>query len=281
MLLRLPAAGLAVITLAACGRTPSPPPEPTAAALPATVTAPPAGWQEIWRDDFDGTALDRTKWSLPSYQEREGAHINTEGTITVADGHLRLATLVRAGEVHCAIIDTRGTFRRRHGWFEARIRLQQHQGHHGAFWLQSPDFRSLPDNPAAAGTEMDIIEWFGAGRRDGWAGMNIYWHHPDGPRRCAAVPDFTRMGGPAPGDRATPLADLSSGFRNYGLLWTAAGCVFLCDGVEIMRETTAVSGVPQYMILSLLSSQWERARLPLDKLPDAMEVDWVRVLAPP
>lgn len=35
-----------------------------------------------------------------------------------------------------------------------------------------------------------------------------------------------------------------------------------------------------YIVLSLLCSHWERPRLMLDKLPDAMRVDYVRVYEP-
>jgi hypothetical protein len=53
------------------------------------------------------------------------------------------------------------------------------------------------------------------------------------------------MGGPVEGDPASPLGDLSDGFRTYGLLWTPEACVFTCEGVEIMRDTEAISRISQ------------------------------------
>ena len=160
--------------------------------------------------------------------------------------------------------------------------FQKYQGQHGCFWLQTPTFEGAVDKPGESGTEMDVIEWFGADRRWGWAGMNIYYHgtRPDGTEdkiRSPSIPDFPKMGGPVEGDPKSPMADLSDGFRTYGLLWTEKECVFYCEGVEIMRDTEAVSHIPQYIVLSLLCENWERPRLDTSKLPDGMKVDYVRV----
>jgi len=246
----------------------------------------PRGYHLVWNDEFDGVALDRSKWGFPGYKEREEALVNTEGTVVVdGQGHLVLSTFQKDDRIHCAILDTRGRYEPRYGYFEARVRFQKMQGHHGCFWLQTPTFRAAEDNPAVSGTEMDIIEWFGAGRRKGWAGMNIYFNGTkgDGTKgnvRSPSIPAFDRMGGPVESDPKSPIGDLSDGFRTYGLLWTDKECVFTCDGVEIMRDTRAVSRIKQYIVLSLLCAKWERGRLDLAKLPDSMYVDYVRVYAP-
>ena len=242
----------------------------------------PRGYRLAWHDEFDGTELDRSKWGFPGYKVRDAAQVNTPGTYTLdGTGTLHLTALTRGtGEVHCAILDTRGRMQRAYGYYEARIQFQRQQGIHGCFWLQTPTFRGATNDPARSGTEMDIIEWFGAGRRSGWAGMNIYYWSGTNNVRSPSIPDFAKMGGPVEGDPKSPLGDLSDGYRTYGLLWTPEACVVTCDGVEIMRDTQAVSQVPQYIVLSLLCSHWERPRLKLDQLPDAMRVDYVRVYEP-
>lgn len=259
------------------------------AETPATETSAPsafvpAGYTLVWQDEFDGQELDRTKWSLPSYKKRESAQINSPGTIILKDGKLHLTTLWRDDQVHASYIQTRGRAAWTYGYFESRIKFQKLQGHHGCFWLQTPTFKAAVDKPGESGTEMDIIEWFGAHRRWGWAGMNVYYHgtKPDGSVdkiRSPSIPDFPKMGGPVESDKNSPMADLSDGFRTYGLLWTEKECVFTCDGVEIMRETEAVSRIPQYIVFSLLCSDWERPRLEVEKLPDDLQVEYVRVYA--
>ena len=73
------------------------------------------------------------------------------------------------------------------------------------------------------------------------------------------------------------MEDLSEDFHVYGLLWTTQECTFFCDGVQIMRDVKAISKIPQYIVLSLLCSHWERPRLDVMKLPDEMQIDYVRV----
>ena len=242
----------------------------------------PSDYRLVWQDEFEGDKLDRKKWSLPSYKQREAAEMNSEGTIRVANGLLYLTTLWRDEKVHASYVQTRNRAEWKYGYFECRLKFQKYQGHHGCFWLQTPTFKGAIDKPGESGTEMDVIEWFGADRRWGWAGMNIYYYgkKPDGTLdkiRSPSIPDFPIMGGPIESDKNSPMDDLSEEFRTYGLLWTEKKCVFYCNGKEIMCDTEAISHIPQYVVLSLLCSHWERPRLDVSKLPDGMQVDYVRV----
>lgn len=243
-------------------------------------------YQVVWRDEFVGDMLNTDNWTMPSIKVREAASLNSDGTIVVEGGLLHLKTLWRNEKVHASYIQTRGRHEWKHGYFECRLKFQKLQGHHGAFWVQTPSFRSFTDQPEKSGTEMDIIEWFGSGRRHGWAGMNIYyWGTTDkgvpGSVRSPSIPDFPKMGGPQDGSPDSPMKDLSEDFHIYGLLWTEKECAFFCDGVEIMRDVKAISQIPQYIVLSLLCSHWERPRLDVAKLPDEMQIDYVRVYQKP
>ena len=249
---------------------------------PARSPHIPEGYVLSWADEFDGDTLDRKKWGFPSYKTRGSAKMNSPGSVRVAGGLLWLTTFWRDEAVHASYITTHGRFTQKYGYFESRLRFHRHQGHHGACWVQTPTFKGAKDQPGVSGTEMDIIEWFGGQRRWGWAGMNIYYWgtHPDGrvdKVRSPSIPDFPKMGGPIESDKNSPMADLSDSFRTYGLLWTEKECVFYCDGVEIMRDTEAISHIPQHIVLSLLCEDWERPRLDVSKLPDSMVVDYVRV----
>jgi hypothetical protein len=51
--------------------------------------------------------------------------------------------------------------------------------------------------------------------------------------------------------------------------------VFRIDGVITFRTSQGVSHQPQYLILSMLSSDWELPSMPSKTSP--MFVDWVRV----
>jgi beta-glucanase (GH16 family) len=241
----------------------------------------PAKYQLLWQDEFAGDKLDPSKWGFPSYKEREAALVNTEGTVIVSDGTLKLRAFHRGDKLHAAIIESRGKFQRRYGWFEARMKMHRLQGLHSCFWLQTPTFHKFPDDPAKSGTEMDIMEWFGAGRRSGWAGMNVYYRGSEKNVRSRSIPNFALMGGPDEAHAGLPLADMSETFHVYAAHWTPDACAFYCDGIEILRDTQAVSQVDEYIVFSLLSSNWERPRLKLESLPDELIVDYVRVYGEP
>ena len=53
--------------------------------------------------------------------------------------------------------------------------------------------------------------------------------------------------------------------------------VFPIDGRETLRTSAGVSQAEEYLILSLLVSNFESLRVSPDALPQTMSVDWVRV----
>jgi hypothetical protein len=58
--------------------------------------------------------------------------------------------------------------------------------------------------------------------------------------------------------------------------WTPREYVFRIDGQETMRTSQGVSHHPEFLILSLLSSDFElRLLRGEDQLPQHVDVDWV------
>ena len=63
----------------------------------------------------------------------------------------------------------------------------------------------------------------------------------------------------------------------FSVEWTPQVYIFRIDGKESWRTTAGISGVKQFPILSLLSSDYELDDLGGDKrLPQRMYVDWVQ-----
>jgi beta-glucanase (GH16 family) len=248
---------------------------------PSSASPRPSEWPLVWSDEFDGPTLNFTKWGIPSYKERADQQVNTPGTASVKDGYLHLTAFEKNGRLHGPIIDSKAARLFRYGWFEARMKMHRLRGHHASFWLQSPLFRKGTDDPSLFGTEMDVIEWFGPGRRQGWAGMNIYFNGKDKVERSPSLPDFTRIGGPSPNAPEAPLLDLGAAFHTYALRWTPTECCFYIDDVEIKRDSQTVSHTGEFIVLSLLSSGWERRLLDFSQLPDSAVVDYVRVYQDP
>jgi hypothetical protein len=61
----------------------------------------------------------------------------------------------------------------------------------------------------------------------------------------------------------------------FSVEWTPLEYVFRIDGRVTMRITTGVSNHPEFLILSMLSSDFELDQIGVDALPQHMDVDWV------
>jgi hypothetical protein len=167
------------------------------------------------------------------------------------------------------MIGTQGAFAFKYGYAAARIRFQPGAGQHAGFWLQ-PDPRL-----AAAGThgaEIDTIEWYGNHRNPG-KDMSCQIHTATSSYPSSAdahITDPGRFG-----------SDWSSKYHVFSVEWTPSAYTFRIDGKQTRRVTSGVSNQPEYLILSLLSSDWELRYNPtLAQKKPTMSVDWVRVWSP-
>jgi beta-glucanase (GH16 family) len=253
-----------------------------ASAQPKPSDFVPQGYRLAWNDEFDGDRLDLAKWQYRLLGKRGAAVLVKESVTLDGKGFLRLTTFKKDDTIHIGMIGTEGKFLQKYGYFESRIKFESMQGHHGSFWLQSPTYGKYLDDPGKSGAEIDIIEFFGSGRKDRGAAINVYWN-PYKPKAVRAGPEKVELDAvlgkvdPA----VKPAKELSDDFHIYALLWTSKEYVFFIDGKEVYRTSEGLSHQPQYMVLSLLCSEWERKRLDDSRLPEAMVVDYVRVYAEP
>jgi beta-glucanase (GH16 family) len=242
--------------------------------LPPGINAVEANlWKLVWRDEFEGATIDPSKWDYRYLGPRDGA-VMSKDCITVGDGLLRLWVKEKDGMLHNGMISTHKKFEPLYGVIAGRIRFPRQQGQHGSIWMQPAKGEKIADNPARSGAEIDIIEWFGEGRKDGGTASNLYWpgmkngkfdvkaNHAGGTKDLKILPK-----GEVPSDD----------FHVYSVEWSSKGYIFRMDGKETYRISEGVSQVPQYLILSLFTADWEAPRLDRKKLPNSMDVDWVRV----
>jgi len=233
------------------------------AVLPASAT-PPTGYTLEWEDNFDGLVLDETKWSHRDLgPRRDGVNVAEAATLT-GEGTLKITTSKVGNEYHTGMIGTQGKFERAFGYWEARIKLQDQQGHWSAFWLQSPAMGDPIGNTLVAGTELDIMEY-----HSNWGEGMQHTMHWDG---YGADHRTTK--------KSVTIAGLKDGFHTFALKWTPEEYVYYVDGIETWRTTTALSHRTQYAILSLEVGTWA-GNIANAALPDSMEVDYVRWYAPP
>lgn len=153
-----------------------------------------------------------------------------------------------------------------YGVAEARIRFHSYHGSHAAFWLQTTE--GYVDGQA----EIDVAEYFGAHDPTRTRGTtlfdNVYWHQPGEDDRTI--------------ERAR--LEVSSLDHNrwdtwhvYRVRWTPSRYVFEVDGRQVGTIREGLSGRPKFLVLSMLTSDYEEADMHHGHPLPAMAVDYVRV----
>jgi len=223
----------------------------------------PEGYSLAWSDDFDGTALETSKWGYHSIGKRRDAVNIREAAKLDGEGHLVISTnkvmVDGKAQYQTAMIETRGKYERRFGYWEARIKLQRQEGHWSAFWLMPTTMGKPVGNTAEGGAEIDIMEYHSK-----WMDGVLHTLHWDGYGE-----DHKST------NKKVTVEGLHAGYHTFGLLWTAEKYVFYVDGKATWETTAAISQRPQYAILSLEVGTWA-GEIGKAELPDSMVVDYVR-----
>ena len=227
-----------------------------------------------FKDEFDGTELDSSKWACcPESNRQDVGGKWSDSMVSVKDGCLYLG----------AAIDSNGTpvsgairtmskwyqvkFSQCKGYFECRAKLQSAPGFWGAFWLMDKNMNDKSvGNGASDGAEIDIFESFSVAQ----GGINhaIHWdgygdHHQQNAKQVYNKSLYDGQ------------------FHTFGLAWTDTEYIFYIDGKETYRVGNAA--VPNiicqnklYLKLTVEFGSWAGS-INKTKLPDAVVVDYVRV----
>ncbi len=218
--------------------------------LAAVVSAnPPRKMTLAFSDEFDGAALDGTKWVQPAY--------SPAGTVSLKSGKLVLGiSKDDKGAWKGGLVTTRGRFDQSTGYFEASIRAGQYPGHHLGFVLAPRDKKEIY-------TEVYVAEVFGEDRYVGWIRYN----------------DGKSLKDEKPSPLPKPLTGGASSrdFHTYGVLWTAREYTWYVDGKEVFSTKKGVVQDAAALTLTHTVSEFELPKLDPTKLPDGVEFDWVKV----
>jgi beta-glucanase (GH16 family) len=237
----------------------------------------PDAWKVAFEDQFDGYSLDTTKWSYRQLGLLNPGRTKAESSadaVRVENGALKLGMLenpARPGYYLNGHISTEQSFTFTYGVAAARVKFQKPRGMHGAFWLQAPSFGAVPGDAKQSGSEIDAVEYFGSTYPDGGLASFTYYRDKDG--------NSAKTGG-LQTDATDALEHGDAWWKKYHVFsveWTPDAYVIRIDGRETYRQTKNISGVPEFMVLSLLSSDWELPDLDTTQIPTDMKVDWVRV----
>jgi beta-glucanase (GH16 family) len=250
------------------------------AASPRVTSSATAGddWRLGFDDEFAGASLGRlwTYRNLGVFSKDSGRRVSasSKAAVRVQGGVVGLqvkADPSRAGHYLNGHISTESTYSFRYGVAAARVRFQRPRGAHGAFWSQSRSVNAFPGDPKRSGTEIDVGEYFGDGYPGG--GLASYVYHYD--RSGKNIKDGDVL--PRAVDAVGSPGAFWKKFHVYSVQWSPEGYVFRIDGRVTYATDKAVSGAEQFLVLSLLSSDWELPDLDKRLLPATMSVDWVRV----
>ena len=251
-------------------------------------------------DEFSGTKL-KAAWEHRGQEHNQEAKracsMGSPDAVEVRDGTVRLSVMedpARAG-TKCEALDAEGkplgeydwrlnghistehTLSFRYGFAAARIKYQPLRGQHGAFWMKPEDPHRVfndPDHfndPKRSGAEIDVTEWFGNDHPSG--GLTNYAYYPGREGETVKIGSWLKH----PSRFLSGDGDSwSKQFHVFSVEWTPNYYIFRIDGRETFRTQKGVSGQPEFLILSLLSSDFELEYLKDGGLPQTMEVDWVR-----
>ena len=256
------------------------------------------GYTLVWRDEFDGTALDENKWGYqlgvqdqygsstgPIFWGNDELQYYTKDAVTVKDGSLVITatkTAMPDGRSYSsARILTRDKASWTYGYFEARMKTPTGNGMWPAFWmLPQPTDKSNSNNlygswPASG--EIDIMEAKGRLRNV----IDTTLHYG------GAWYEHEMSGG------STTLSSDTDEWHTYAVEWTSDRISWYIDGkftyfvTKSMwwsqdRENRGQSmpfDQPFYILLNLaVGGQYDGGISPDDSFTSAsMYVDYVRV----
>jgi len=219
-------------------------------------------WKLVWHDEFDGPALDESKWDVPPDAQRRDGWWMRKAIALDGQGRLAMRTLKDGDRFVDGCVRTRGKFEHAFGYYVARIQLQKQPGHWSAFWLYAPSVGKVGDE-GRDGTEIDVMEkpWL-----DDRVQHTLHW---DGyGRQHKSEGKVVRVEG------------VMEGFHTFGLLWLPDQYVFYVDGKETWRtKAGGVCQVPLFLKLSDEVGDWG-GDIRKAQLPDQFLVDYVRVYDP-
>jgi beta-glucanase (GH16 family) len=226
------------------------------------AAAPSAAWPLTWGDEFDGLAIDSSKWnwgSLPwggQHHNDEYASWITPEDSYVANGSLWLRCRKAVGSEFGGypysegFVHSNGRMRYKYGYAEIRARYPQGKGVWPAYW-------SLSDGWPP---EFDIAEYFGSDNR---MHMGLAYGVC-----CPATWDSFNL--------------YNAGFQDwhtYALEWGPGYAIWYMDGIA--RKSIYASYVPAVSMYIILNSgmRWDAdATTPF---PNYYEVDYFRLYNPP
>ncbi len=218
-------------------------------------------WELVWSDEFDGTAVDTSKWYLTdaAVVKNNEKQYYSPANVSVGDGMLTILAEKKAQggrEYTSGHLDTKDKFAMAFGRWECRAKLPKTKGVWPAIWM----LRQAGGWPP----EIDIMEMLGHDPKTVYGST----HYGKLPNNQHTTEKFT---GP----------DFSEDFHEFACEWYPDRVEFFVDGQKYSTQTKSVPFEPFYFILNVaVGGDWPGFPDNTTVLPQKMLVDWVRVFRP-
>jgi beta-glucanase (GH16 family) len=259
----LRAAATTTVPTNAPAPSPTTQPASTQTTQPAPPSTDPPAAHELFRDDFNGSTLDTSKWRpnwLAGSDDTVTKPVNSAelscydpAQVSVSGGYLHLNAVDRPCRASngvtypyaSGLVESADHFTFTYGRVEARIFIPANSGA-AANW---PAFWANGTGTWPVTGELDVME--------GLEGHACWHFHSTagGPGGCAPWPNPT-------------------GWHTFAAEWAPGSVTYFYDGQQIGRVASGITGSPMYLVLNLGVST---SISPPVRLPSEMLVDWVRV----
>jgi beta-glucanase (GH16 family) len=223
----------------------------------ATAQSGAGQWQLTFFDDFTGTSLNTTTWTIKNNETHCSPcepQLYVDSALSVSNGSLIITTerltngssIIGPGGARFNFtsgwLDTGSSFAQKYGKFEARMKLpsQKSTGIWPAFW-------SLPTNKSQCwpmGGEIDVFEYT-ANPFDNQVFGSYRWG-----TQCGNDNQILPGAGYPP--LGAPVIDWSADYHVFSVVWNETSLTFLVDGNAYETKTSSQVILPtssQYLIL--------------------------------
>jgi beta-glucanase (GH16 family) len=239
------------------------------------------GWELVWNDEFDGDAVDTTKWNYDiggwGWGNGEAQYYTPRSENAFVENGL-LTIVLRQEQYEnsyytSARLKTEGLHEFQYGRVEARMKVPRGAGTWPAFWMLGSSFERDPDDPLSSNWpqagEIDVMEH--VGRKP-----NVTFGTVHGPGYAGA-------GGL--GGWNTQVHDIADDFHTYAVEWDESGIEWFYDGEpffdlgpEDIGDREWVFDQPFFLIVNLALGGGFPGPIALDlEYPLYLYVDHVRV----
>lgn len=248
---------LIVLTVLACASV-SPSKQPVA-------PAPPAPWDLVWEDEFEGATIDLKKWVVADRSVKNydgGINYYDPQEVYLENGNLVIRSQPQTGPngkqmYSSGRVTTKKKFGFLYGKVEVRAKLPGTQGLWPAIWMLPYDGSWPP--------EIDMMELLGNDPTRVY--MSLHW-------------GTKKQDLHSQGDFAGP--DFTADFHVFSIEWEPGQIRWLIDDVERKVTTAHIPNKAMYLIFNTsVGGDWPGPPDGSTVFPAYMQVDYVRVYQHP